>query len=289
MEGDVAFIGFGEAGQAFADGLARPARAYDRKTYIGPTRHGKLADYARVGVEGALTNQAAVAQAGVVLSVVTADRALAAARETARGIPRGAIYCDMNSVAPETKRAAAESIERAGAFYLDIAVMAPVLPGKRATPLLVSGADAARAADTLRALGFGSVRVVAGGIGAASSIKMIRSVMVKGLEALSAECVLAAHVAGVEDEVIASLDASWKEQSWAERFDYSLDRMLVHGTRRAAEMEEAIKTLDALGTGAAMTQGTVERQRAIGAIGRRTPAGLIAKVALILDKKARAA
>ena len=65
-------------------------------------------------------------------------------------------------------------------------------------------------------------------------------------------------------EVIASLDASWPGADWARRFDYNLDRMMVHGLRRAAEMEEVVKTLDALGTGSAMTRGTVERQRAMG-------------------------
>lgn len=57
MDGGIAFIGFGEAGQAFADGLGQPTRAYDRKTYIGPTRRAKLDDYDRLGVQGALTNQ----------------------------------------------------------------------------------------------------------------------------------------------------------------------------------------------------------------------------------------
>jgi hypothetical protein len=144
--------------------------------------------------------------------------------------------------------------------------------------MLVSGPDAEAGAAALAALGF-NTRIVGKAIGDASAIKMIRSVMVKGLEALSAECALAAHAAGVEAEVLSSLDKSWKEQSWAERFDYNLDRMMIHGGRRAAEMEEVVKTLDALGTGSAMTRGTVERQRAIGLIGiKEPPEGLRAKV-----------
>src|SRR5438309_1479955 len=126
MDGGIAFIGFGEAGQAFADGLGRPARAYDRKTYVGPTRRAKLDDYNRLGVQGALTNQGAVEEAGLILSLVTADKALSAARETARGIQPDALYCDMNSVAPQTKRDASGAIEQAGAHYVDVAIMAPV-------------------------------------------------------------------------------------------------------------------------------------------------------------------
>ena len=110
---------------------------------------------------------------------------------------------------------------------------------------------------------------------------MIRSVMVKGIEALTAECVLAADAAGVLDEVIASLDAAPPAAGWGPRADYNLDRMMVHGLRRAAEMEEVVKTLDALGTGAAMTRATVERQRALGLRAVAPPAGLAAKLAAL--------
>ena len=274
------FIGFGEAGQAFAGPIGTAARGYDRKD--------KSAEFAACGVERADSNAAAVAGASLILSLVTADQALAAAEETARSIAAGGLFCDMNSVAPGTKREAARPIEAAGGRYVDVAVMAPVHPGRLKVPLLVSGPHAEAGAETLRALGF-NPRVVGAKVGDASSIKMIRSVMVKGLEALSAECVLAAHEAGVADEVTASLDASWREEPWARRFDYNLERMLVHGTRRAAEMEEVVKTLDALGTGSVMTRGTVERQRALGAIGRSAPDGLDAKIETILERKAEAA
>ena len=284
MDGGIAFIGFGEAGQAFADGIDRPVSAYDRKTYVGPTRRAKLDDYDRLGVRGALTNQAAVEGAGLILSLVTADKALAAARETARGIEPDALYCDMNSVAPQTKREAAAAIEQAGAHYIDVAVMAPVHPARRAVPLLVSAPEAERAARALEEIGFGNVRVIAGGVGTASAIKMIRSVMVEGIEALTAECVLAAEAAGVRDEVIASLDASWPGADWAKRADYNLDRMMVHGVRRAAEMEEVVRTLDALGTGSAMSRGTVVRQRAIGSRGLPPGPTLDAKLAALLDR-----
>jgi 3-hydroxyisobutyrate dehydrogenase-like beta-hydroxyacid dehydrogenase len=113
----------------------------------------------------------------------------------------------------------------------------------------------------LRGLGFTDVRVVGAEVGRASAIKMIRSVMVKGIEALSAEMMLAAAAAGVTDEVLASLDASEQAKPWAERVAYNVERMTTHGARRAAEMEESAKTLTALGVEPVMTSGTVERQR----------------------------
>ncbi|MCE7798034.1 DUF1932 domain-containing protein [Sphingobium sufflavum] len=288
MEQDVGLIGFGEAGATFARAgrWAASARVFDCKTDSAAERAAMLAAYAEAGVSPARFIEDALVSVPIVLSLVTADQVLAVARMAADHIPAGALYCDCNSVAPQTKREAAQMVEAAGAHYVDVAVMAPVNPARMAVPLLLSGGQADAAAGVLAGLGFTHVRVVGDTVGRASAIKMIRSVMVKGLEALTAECVLAAAAAGVLDEVLASLDASERPKPWAERADYNLDRMLVHGLRRAAEMEEVVRTLDDIGTGAEMTRGTVWRQRCIGALGIATPPdGLAAKIGAINDSK----
>ncbi len=282
MEQEVGLIGFGEAGSTFAlaGDWAAAAHVYDAKTECATTRDVMLAAYAQAGVLPARFMEDALDGVELILSLVTADQALVVAEAAAALIAPGAIFCDMNSVAPQTKQVAAQAIEAAGAHYVDVAVMAPVDPARLNVPLLLSGKKAGVAEARLRALGFAKMRVVGAEVGRASSIKMIRSVMVKGIEALTAECVLAADAADVLDEVLASLDASDKAKPWDTRADYNLDRMLVHGLRRAAEMEEVVKTLEGLGTGAAMTRGTVERQRAIGALGVKVvPEGLGAKIA----------
>ena len=277
----VTFIGFGEAASAFADAMPGLRRAYDRKMHSAPVAAAKLADVQRYRVEAAASNAAAVDGAALILSLVTAEQAGAAARETAESIVPGALFCDMNSVAPKTKREAAGVIERAGGRYVDVAVMAPVYPQRRDVPLLVAGQHAAAAEEALRAIGFSNVRFAGDQIGRASAIKMIRSVIVKGIEALTAECLLAAEAAGVRTEVIASLDGSERPRSWAERADYNLDRMIVHGLRRAEEMDEVVKTLDGLATGSAMARATLERQRSIGALEITPPAGLESKLAVL--------
>lgn len=283
MESSYAIIGFGEAGRTLAADRARGivATIYDLKLDQPPHHHAMLDACRASGVTAARDAAAALADASAVLSLVTADQALPAARDYAAFLQPGALWLDGNSVAPQTKRAAAQVIEAVGGRYVDLAILAPVDPAKRAVPLLVSGAHADDAVAALRAFGFTNVRAVAGGVGAASAIKMIRSVMVKGVEALTAECLLAAEAAGVRDEVLASLDASERARPWAERGDYNLDRMMVHGVRRAAEMEEVVATLDALGTGSVMSRGTVQRQRAIGSLGLAPPIGLDAKLAAL--------
>jgi 3-hydroxyisobutyrate dehydrogenase-like beta-hydroxyacid dehydrogenase len=260
--GNVAVIGFGEAGIAFAGAWRADARAFDIKTDDPATAAAKRADYARAGIEGTDTLAAALAGAELIVSVVTADQALAAAEAATKAIAPGALYCDFNSVAPQTKQEAARLIEAAGGLYADVAVMAPVHPAGLAVPLLVSGADACAA---LSALGF-SPRRIDGPVGRASTIKMLRSVVVKGIEALTAECFLAARKAGVADEVAASLDASWPGTDWAAKADYNLGRMRAHGLRRAAEMEEAAATLEDLGVDSDMARATARVQRRLGMI-----------------------
>jgi 3-hydroxyisobutyrate dehydrogenase-like beta-hydroxyacid dehydrogenase len=292
MAHDLTLIGFGEAGSCFAiaGGWGARARVYDRLTDAAATRRAKQEDYARAGVAGVESLAEAVEEAGLIISVVTADQALAVAEAGARSLPPGAFFCDMNSAAPATKRKAAAAIEAASAHYIDVAVMAPVDPCRLAVPLLASGARGGEAAALLAALGFTDVHMVGAEVGRASTIKMIRSVIVKGIEALTAECSLAAEAAGVRDEVFASLDASWRTQGWEDRAGYNLERMLRHGRRRAAEMEEVVKTLDDLGTGSAMSRAASERQREIGELGLAGSAALAdCLVALRGGRKDRAA
>ncbi|WP_219892982.1 NAD(P)-dependent oxidoreductase [Aquisediminimonas profunda] len=256
MQSTIAIIGFGEAGSTFARsaGWGQQACAFD----ILPTRERLMAE---LGIRAAASPAAALAGASLVLSLVTADQALRAAQECAAAIPDGLLWCDMNSVAPETKRAAARTIEEAGARFVDVAVLAPVEPAGLAVSLLLSGPAAPDAETALRNAGFLNVRVVGNAVGQASAIKMIRSVMVKGIEALTDEMIAAARAAGVESEVLASLDASDKPQPWATRAAYNIERMATHGKRRAAEMEESVATLQSFGVEPIMTRGTVLRQR----------------------------
>lgn len=260
----VALIGFGEAGQAFATGWQQeglpPPLAFDAH------------DLPRVSGAHLTGRGEALAGAEVVFCLVTADQALTAARECARHLAPGTLWFDGNSCAPETKRVAADVIGLAGADYVDMAVMAPVYPRLHKTPMLISGPAAPRAAIVLAAIGM-QARVVGEAVGVASSVKMLRSVMVKGMEALYAECFLAARKAGVEAEVIGSLIASDPEIDWLGKGAYNLERMMAHGIRRAAEMRQVVVTLRDLGFAADMTAAVAEWQQRIGDLGLKDAEG----------------
>ncbi len=271
---NVAFIGMGEAGRAFVGGWGQGGSlaiaAYDIKTERPETADAMRAQYEDLGIRGCARAAEAVTGASLVFCTVTADQAVAAAEQAARHLERGAFWCDCNSCAPSSKRQAAEVIEAAGARYVDVAVMAPVHPKRHMVPLLISGPHAVAVQPVLESLPM-VPRVVTGEVGAASSIKMIRSVMVKGLEALTAECMLAAVAAGVEEEVLDSFARSHPGTDWRGRTVYNLERAMRHGARRAAEMEEVARTLTDLGLPDDMARATVGWQRRLSETGIEAP------------------
>ncbi len=260
---EIALVGFGEAGQAFASGWKTSTlTAYDLRAEVPVLQDAA----SRLAVRLSGQPAAAVDRAAAVFCLVTADQALVAAEAVAPHLPKGALWLDGNSCAPSTKRQAARVIEAAGGRYVDLAIMAPVHPRRHRTPGLLAGPYAAEAVSELAVLDM-DWQVAGPQVGDASSIKMLRSVMIKGFEALTAECLLAARRAGVEDAVLASLQASDPGWNWRDRGAYNLERMMVHGARRAAEMREVAATLRDLGLPDRMASATALWQDQIAASG----------------------
>jgi 3-hydroxyisobutyrate dehydrogenase-like beta-hydroxyacid dehydrogenase len=97
-------------------------------------------------------------------------------------------------------------------------------------------------------------------IGPASSVKMCRSVMIKGLEALTTECMLAARHYGVEDDVLRTLGDTLPHPDWPGLARYVISRALIHGKRRAEEMREVAVTVADAGIEPLLSQAIAERQ-----------------------------
>ena len=152
--------------------------------------------------------------------------------------------------------------------YVDVAIVSAIHPARHKSPMMLAGPHAAEAEPVLAALGM-KTQIVGDEIGAAAAIKMIRSVMIKGIEALTLECFLAASRAGVVDQVAASLHNNYPGVDWDKMSGYNIERMVSHGIRRAAEMREVADTLRELGVEPLMTAGTIERQQQAGEIGRQ--------------------
>ena len=263
------FIGFGEAGQAFAAGLKTAGvttmAAWD---ILFPHAAGARLRAAgeQIGVRLGSSASDAIRGADIVIAAVTAASSLAAAQQAKPHLNADQFYLDINSVSPGRKQATDRHLAGA-ARYVDVAVMAPVHPARHQTPVLLAGPHAPAIELVMQELGM-KPAVAGAEIGQAAAIKMVRSVMVKGMEALAAECFLAATRAGVTPQIIASLAKSYPGLDWPKTIAYNLERMANHGTRRAAEMEEVADTLRELGIDPHMASATVQRQRQMGALGK---------------------
>ncbi len=268
MKPAICFIGFGEAGQAIAAGLREVGvERISGWDILLPQPEGEKLRHtaAASGVRCGSSAGDAVRGADLIISAVTAASSVEAAQSVKSHLAARPYFLDINSVSPgrkqETSRLLGDS-----ARYVDLAVLAPIHPARHQTPMLLAGPHADAIAPALTALG---MRVTLAGteVGAAAAIKMVRSVMIKGIEALTLECFLAAARAGVVDEVATSMKNNYPGLDWAKIVPYNLERMASHGERRAAEMEEVADTLRELGVEPLMTAATVKRQREMGQIG----------------------
>lgn len=245
----IALIGFGEVGRRFARDLkgndAVVLSAFDILTNQ-PAKRGEYESAARELKVAAKSDAAgSAAGADIVISAVTAAAALSVAQEASRYLKPGQIFFDINSAAPQTKQQA-EKLFPAAVFFVEGAVMAPVVnPGIR-VPILAGGLRAEEIATRLNAIGF-NVTPVSQEIGHASATKLCRSIIIKGLEALMFDCARASKSARAESAVYASLAETFPSIDWPALAENMQERIERHGIRRAEEMREAAQMLAAFG------------------------------------------
>ena len=93
-----------------------------------------------------------------------------------------------------------------------------------------------------------------------SAVKMCRSVMIKGMEAMVIEAFTTARAYGVEDAVLASLRETYPGIDWEKQGAYFFQRVIEHGRRRSEEVREVAETVREIGLSPWSAQGTAERQ-----------------------------
>ncbi len=258
----VALIGLGEVGRVAAEDLfgigVTRLSAWDTAFRDPQSRASRNAG--ELPVVAAADAPAAVAGARLVISAVTAANDLAAAESAAPGLRQGAWYLDLNSASPGQKRNAARVVGAAGGRYVEAALMSPIHPHRLGSPFLLGGPHAETFLDEAAKLGLSGVSVYSPEVGAAAATKLCRSVLVKGLEALMTEAMLAARGYGVEREMLASLSNILPGADWDAAVRYFITRSLQHGQRRQEEMLEAAETVAQAGIEPVMALATAKRQ-----------------------------
>ncbi|HSI00008.1 MAG TPA: DUF1932 domain-containing protein [Reyranella sp.] len=267
--------GFGEAGSAIARGLAAeggwrgPSKPGDnaprRVIAIDPaldqdgrgTALGKEAR--RLDVAIADSYSAALSEADLVICAVQGEHALDAASSAAPLLKKGAHYLDLCTVTGKMSDEDRASIELAGGRYIDIAVMGGFFKSGIKAPMLVAGEDVEPVVAWMNANGF-DAKALGPRPGSASSVKMLRSVIMKGIEALAVESFVAAERQGILEEVMGCLgdvDATTFSGTLA-----MLARThIVHAERRWEEMGLVTRTLRETGVDPLMTTAIEQSHR----------------------------
>lgn len=256
----IALIGFGEVGQTLAADLQGKAdlAAWDIAFADPASEPSRAAPRYKIRCAGSAV--AAVEGAELVISAVTAAQDLDAARAAAPGLAKDAFFLDLNSCSPGQKTASAETVESDGGRYVEAAVMSPIGPKRIASPMLLGGPHAEAFLAEAAGLGFDGAVAYSPVIGRAAATKLCRSVMIKGVEALLTESMLAARHYGVEQVVLDSLSDLLPLPDWNKTAQYMISRSLEHGARRAEEMREAARTVEEAGVAALMSRAIAERQ-----------------------------
>jgi 3-hydroxyisobutyrate dehydrogenase-like beta-hydroxyacid dehydrogenase len=258
---NVGLVGYGEVGRILAEDLRKQGvrvSAYDIK--LDGTQAKALREHASAhGV--ALTSRHAdlAAQADLIVSAVTASQAVPVAQACAPAVKKNAWFLDFNSASPGAKQRAAALIDGNDGRYVEGAVMTSIPPYRIKVPLLLGGGGAQELAPLLVALGF-DAKVASEQLGIASAVKMCRSVMIKGLEAMVIESFTTARAYGVEDAVLASLAETFPGVNWEKQGAYFFQRVIEHGRRRSEEVREVAETVREIGLTPWSAQGTAERQ-----------------------------
>jgi 3-hydroxyisobutyrate dehydrogenase-like beta-hydroxyacid dehydrogenase len=259
----IGMIGYGEVGKIFASGLKKHASSthvWDVKFDRADVRDAQLAHAAQAGVHASDSLSALCKSADLVLSAVTASNALAVAEAAAPHLRPGTVFLDLNSASPGTKQQAAGLIESAGGRYVEAGVMTSVPPYGVRVPMLLGGASASELASVLTDWGLDAT-AVSDNLGVASAIKMCRSVMIKGLEALVIESYATARAYGVEDHVLPTLFETFPSIDWDQQGAYFFSRVVQHGQRRAEEMREAANTVREAGFEPFMAIAIADKQQ----------------------------
>ena len=249
-----AVIGYGEVGGIFA----RDLRSHGAAVAVFDTLPDAMA---RAHADGVAASDAAAALDGAAVAFVcvTARSVLDAMRSLCGALAHAPFVVDVNSVAPATKQKAARIVEAAGGRYVEAAVMASVPPKGLRSPMLLGGPHAGPFMATMAPYGM-DLTDFAPDVGRASSVKMCRSVLVKGLEALVTESMLAARHYGVEADVLRTMGDTLPHKDWPGLARYVISRALIHGKRRAEEMREVAQTVADAGLEPLLSRAIAERQ-----------------------------
>lgn len=265
MKYKLVFIGFGEAAYNISLGLKEAGlddiAAYD--AFANDPVHGALirqrADETHVPLIGL---EEACSEGAFIASMNSAKVALSVAEKIIPQLRSGQVFVDLNSAAPTVE----EKIDRIprgdGVLFCDAGVMGTVPGNRHKVPMYLAGDGAETFLAAFSPYGM-KLTVLDAPAGGASAIKMLKSVVMKGLPQLMFESYAAAEKYGVLDTLVKSLSESLDGKTVEKLSNTFIARTMIHAARRSAEMSDVVDTLDALGVDASMSKAAVAKLNAL--------------------------
>lgn len=259
------FIGFGEAPYNFTRNLDRSlidVFAYDVAAKGNDLRGETIRKNAQANKVTLLDSVEELAAAcDIIFCFTSANSALPIAKQTAPLMRENTIYVDLNSTSPSTKEAIGAVFESCKGDFVEAAVMASVPANRTKVPIYVCGKRGQELADRLNPTGT-NIHFLRETLGAASAVKMLKSVLFKGFIALLTETVFATDRYGITEEVLGALKhMMFVEMTYEECCNYFVEAMAKDSGRMGQEMEEVIATLDSMGENSIMSRATREKMR----------------------------
>lgn len=191
-----------------------------------------------------------LSHADTLLSCVEGETAPVIADIVAKHGHAGQVLLDFSTASAQAKRRASAQLAKSGIAYVDVAIMGAIaLTGARTSMIAAGvnpGSDSEKAIESIQGAGIPIKIIPNSQAGDAISLKLLRSVFTKGLEALTTECLSAAEHLGVREslyEVLSDIDQAHLPQF----LEMLVTTHLVHAARRRKEVERANEQLAELG------------------------------------------
>ncbi|MES2562484.1 MAG: DUF1932 domain-containing protein [Pseudomonadota bacterium] len=257
------FLGFGEA--AYILGKALNANGLTDITAYSPTGAAAAPGdpvsrrASDCGVKLVSSPRELCKRAEIIISLTPGALALAALRSVRRHLKTSHIYVDATTSSVKTMERAAKLLgERAS--FVDAAIMGALPLAGLKSLIVVSGSHADAFRARLEPYGM-NVKVVGEKPGAASAMKLIRSVCMKGIAAMLIESLEAAERVGLLHDAADDIARSIDEVPFAQTIKRFVCGSAVHAQRRVHEMTEAMELLKSLGSSTRMTRATRAKLR----------------------------
>ena len=255
----VCVLGFGMAGRPIARGLAEAGAAKVHVWKRPPWRPEHIDASAHPAILMTQSTEEALEGAGLVLSLVTPESALEAARGASPFI-RDAVYLDLNTTTPEAKREIGRVIEAGGGHPVDGAICDPAEVYGHEVVTLISGPGAKRLSEAMARYGM-RLQVLSERVGDASALKVVRSVFTKGLMMTFLESIEAARRCGLVEELLESIAGTVEGLPLRDLALSLAGTSLIVAERRAQEMEGVVSALESLGVDSHISAASLEKFR----------------------------